>query len=664
MTAAASLSRLGFVTARLRIAWPSAFGACLALALAAELGLEHPQWSAMTVWAAYQPSRGQLLEKGFFRLAGTVSGVLAGVFLVLFVHVADDQRWLLVAGLALWIGACAAIGNLQRGFVAYGTMLAGYSAAMVALLDTAHPERVIELGVDRLTTVVVGVVVALVIGGIFASAGGGDRVAARVDAASAALLRALAGRRRPDRAERATAAARALSEIAEIDEELDPHGAGSLRSRRLVRSLRGRLIAQVAGHLMLHASSIEGPPDDLAALLREIADRLERPDRGDDFDRLLEAALAGSAGRPRLLEVLGPLFAAMRADPGAVVVGTQRRRRAHGPLVVLHRDWVGARRAFVRAVATMVAVGALWIGTDWSGGSFLLLGTAIMTSLFSTFDNPAQFMRNVLSGQVLGAIGALACSRLVWPHVDGEAGRILAMMPFILLGVAVFAHRRTAPAGFDYNMVVLLLLQPIEPPSGTLLHALALSGAVAAAPIAGWLSYRLVFPVEPRRRLVHIATSMVHDLAAMARESGRPTDREIWRRRLYHRLLRAIRWAEKSGGGGGAIVEAAVAVLDVGSAILRLREIRAEPGLLRPVERALDVAVARGAAIAASPERFARALDEAARRLAAVGRREDAERLADAAAALRTEASFFRAPGRAGARAEPPIAAPIGSAAG
>ena len=75
---------------------------------------------------------------------------------------------LLIAGLALWVGACTWIGNLQRGLIAYGTVLVGYSASMVALLDPAHPDRVLQLGADRLATLLTGVVVATLVGYFFA----------------------------------------------------------------------------------------------------------------------------------------------------------------------------------------------------------------------------------------------------------------------------------------------------------------------------------------------------------------------------------------------------------------------------------------------------------------------------------------------------------------
>lgn len=130
MTLPAWATQFGFDGPRLTYALRTAFASCVALLVAWFIGLEHPQWSAMTVWAASQPLRGQLLEKSFFRFAGTIIGVIVGVILVV---IASDRPIVLVIGLALWLGFCAGLGNVQRGFLSYGTMLAGYSAAMVAL---------------------------------------------------------------------------------------------------------------------------------------------------------------------------------------------------------------------------------------------------------------------------------------------------------------------------------------------------------------------------------------------------------------------------------------------------------------------------------------------------------------------------------------------------
>jgi uncharacterized membrane protein YccC len=72
----------GFDASRLGFGLRTALACALAIVLAWALGLEHPQWSGMTVWVASQPVRGHLLEKGFFRLAGTASGTLVGMVLV------------------------------------------------------------------------------------------------------------------------------------------------------------------------------------------------------------------------------------------------------------------------------------------------------------------------------------------------------------------------------------------------------------------------------------------------------------------------------------------------------------------------------------------------------------------------------------------------------
>ncbi|MGQ3030354.1 MAG: FUSC family protein, partial [Ferrovibrionaceae bacterium] len=236
------LSRLGFDPARLGFALRTALAACAALVVAWALGLQHPQWSAMTVWAAAQPVRGLLIEKGLFRALGTAVGVLVGIGLVV---ATGGQPVPMITGLSLWIGLCAGLGNLLRGFSSYGSILAGYSAAMVALLDTPHPDQILGLGLDRFLTVMTGVLVAVLVGLVFTPQAAESDVAGRIRRLVARCLRDFAARLRGAAAD--TAARRALlSELAAVDDLLDTHGAGSLRLRRAAPGLRGLVVAQVA----------------------------------------------------------------------------------------------------------------------------------------------------------------------------------------------------------------------------------------------------------------------------------------------------------------------------------------------------------------------------------------------------------------------------------
>ena len=635
------LARAGFDVGRLRFGITTAFASVLALIVATVLGLDHPQWAGMTVWAASQPYRAQLLEKSFFRAAGSLSGSIAGVLLLV---LAGDRPILLVVGLAIWIGACAGIGNIQRGFVSYGTMLAGYSAAMVSLLEVGEPTHVVALGLDRMATVLTGVGVALVVGLATARDGGEEEIRHRVHRLTARLLRDV-GRRIDRPLQRMEAEqGRILAEMAAIEAAMDPHAAGSLRSRRTVRSLRSLLIAEVAVLLWLRSPRRRPLPRDLGASLEAAAAVLEGERGAATIAAAMDAAVArASADRvlaDALAGVAGGLVADLSGDAAGKSQGEQPAPVRRSLPLVLHHDWIGARQATIRATATMLTVGCLWLVTGWSGGPFLLLGTAIMTSLFSTFDDPARFMGNVLGGQVLGAAAALVCHWLVWPAGAGPAVLIACMVPFMLLGAPVFAHRRTAPYAFDYNMVFLLLLQPTHPGTGDLRSSLMVAAAVVGAPILAWISYRALYPVDTRRRLAVVIAMMVHDLGDMARSSAAPVARQVWRVRLYHRLLRLVRLAGETGEDRIALVEGALAVLEVGSMVATLRRL-ADDGTHAPsVRRRIEAVLRRVEDIARRPDLVRRALETSAPALQRAGLPE-AERLLTAARSIELNASFF-----------------------
>ncbi|MFG1346979.1 FUSC family protein [Xanthobacter autotrophicus DSM 431] len=647
MRARDTFAALGFDLPRLTFAMRTALASCAALLIASLLGLDHPQWAAMTVWAASQPTRGQLIEKSFFRVAGTLSGVIAGILLML---ASRGDPMLLIAGLSLWIALCAGIGNLQRGFVAYGTILAGYSASMVTLLDSHHPDHVFTLGLDRFVTILVGVGLALAFGLLFAPRQGEAEMTGRLRHITARLLRHVKrGYDQPDDARLLAEQADLLADMAAIEEALEPHGAGSLGSRRQVRSARALLMADIA-LLPLVRRPTTGAPDPVLvqALDRAIAG-LETGAETAAITTDLDAAARASSADPRLSDALGAISAAFAAVFGAEA---ETGRAAPFVPVILHKDWVGARWALVRALLAMLAVGAFWLASGWSGGPFLLLGTSIMISLFSTFENPARTMLFVAGGQAIGAAGALACRFLVWPFAHDTMGLVLLTMPFILVAPLFFSHRRTLPMAFDYAMVSLLLLHPAYPPTDSIADMANAALAVVAAPLVAMGAYRLLFPIDAGRRLDAMVAMMVRELEQMARSPDAAAHRITWRARLYHRLLGLSRLAGRAGTSRGAVVDGGLAVLATGSAILALREASARtgPATLPPaLARSFKLALGRLAHIGPSPARAASALARAARRAEALGRPEAAV-LAGGARALVLHDAFFRGSPRIDAR--------------
>ena len=609
----------------------TAAGAVAALWIAWALGLEHPQWAGMTVWAASQPVRAHLVEKSLFRGAGTVIGAVFGVLLVSATARMGSPA-LLVFGIALWLGLCAATGNLLRGFASYGALLAGYTAVMVAVLDSGHAENVLALGLDRSATVLIGVVVALAIGLLLTPRGAEAGLPGRLRAASALILREIAATlRTPGSVDRA-ALTRTLAELAAIDDAVDGEGTGSLAARREAHDRRRTLMAQVGAILWLYAPTAGADPA-RAAAVATIAGAYDA--NVPIPERRLALARAARGAEPGLRRVLAELGDALPRGAIAPSPDTQP--------VALHRDWIAAREAGVRAAATMLAIGGLWLATGWPGAPMVMLGAAIMTSVFSLVDNPFPILPKVAAGQAMGVTAALACRWLIWPHLGSEPALILAMIPFVLLGAVLTGTPRLQAQSFDYNMVVLLLLQPALPLTGSFGHALGVGLAVAGAPLVALAAFRLIHPPSAERRRVALVAAMVREVEAMAARPGAGRRTRIWRARLHHRLLRLIR---RSPQAQDAAVATGLAVLAAGRAVLEIEAALGAPGLSDSARRRLRLARARLTTLGQAPDRAATALAAAAR---SGGR--GAAALSAAAEAIRANAAALASAAAAGATA-------------
>ncbi|MFM2279081.1 MAG: hypothetical protein RLZZ444_1312 [Pseudomonadota bacterium] len=547
------LSACGFETSRLPFAFRTAFAACLALLFALLLGLEHPQWSAMTVWAVSQPLRGHLLEKSLARLLGTVIGAVFGLALML---IAGNAIPLIVLGMAIWMALCAFIGNMLRGYASYAAMLSGYTAGMVTLLDAAHPTHVAAIGIDRLLTVALGVLAALVIGWIFAEDGGDMNPVERARALTRRVLvdveHILSGS--PDGP---TASRVSIAELAALEGILDAYASRSRKARQETRKVRALLAALTAVVLKLQHVSAGRPSvtafplnDDPAEMLLAMA-QLER----SVIDRDLQ----------RSLHVLTEAYRDL--DQNDVT----------GAATPIHRDGRMAARSGIRIFIAMAAVGGLWFVSGSEIGGFMLLGTAIMLSVFSTFENPVLTLRWIFAGQLLGAVAALVCRWIFWPWADSAVGMIGWMVPIILIGALLVAHKKTARLAFDYNMVSLLLLQPVWPQTMTVPYSIVSAIAVLTGPLIAMVAFKLVFPVDVSRRYRSVRIAMLDDLAHFAQVGLQPSRVAVWRSLFLHRVLLVFYWGERAGLSDAKLLRDASDMVAIADAIDHLRSADDDP---------------------------------------------------------------------------------------
>jgi uncharacterized membrane protein YccC len=563
---------LGFDLGRMRYAFRTAIGACIALAIGWAIGLEHPQWSAMTVWAASQPMRGHLLEKCLFRLGGTVIGTVVGVGLVLAMQV---NPWLLVLGLSLWVALCTYVGNVQRGFLAYGALLSGYTAAMVSLLDSAHPDQVFLLGADRLATIALGVIVAALIGYFFTKYSATELLRVRVLSLYGDILRHV-GHSQNSSEPDPQAGPALLEKLAGLDAELDQHAAGSPYRHRHVHALRSLLINGVSMVL----ASMNQTDATLTKFKDSDLDDIANAITGDELERaaqLLEQRLAdNSPSTPPqgpfaiLLETSQLLISAKQPQSKA-----KRSERTQSQ-IILHKDIRTARDAALRVGLCLIIFGAVWQLTGIDVLGFMLLGLAVMLSVFSNFENPALFMRHVVVGQIFGVIAALTCHWVLWPLATAEWQMIAMVIPFILFAPLLVGHRKTVFASFDYSMVSLLLLSPQFPLTGSFMLSLGQSLAVLSGPIIAIFAYRYVFPVSLSRRVDHLVHLMLSDIQRQASDEKALTRRTTWRARFYHRSLILLRQASASNRYRGKAHDINRAILTLGQLIMRCHAIKAD----------------------------------------------------------------------------------------
>lgn len=541
----------------------------LALTLAWGLGLAHPQWAAMTVWIAVQPTRGQLLQKSVYRVVGTVAGAVVGTLLL---GGLGYQTMGMVVGLALWLGLSAALGNLHRGFPGYGFILAGYSAALVALLGGASSEPVVALGVDRALTALLGVGVAVLVTWWFTPRADVGAIEARARQVTLAIYRGLC-----QRLGGAPASTQQLdqwlAELAAVDSTLDAQGVGLRRAR----PLRALLAADTHVLLWMHESQAgDSEPGQGAgshpgrwpkALPTDKLEGLEHLAWGPLAERCHACLAVCTDAASR--RVVSELAQAMRALSGQPAPAGWVQPAATTPSVALHRDWLGAAQAGLRCVLLMLAIGSVWVATGWSAGGYALMGAAVLSTLFSSHDDPSRTMRSALVGHVLAIAAALSCRWLIWPHMDSAAGQVMAIWPFLLLGAALIAHRRTVGAGLEFNMVTLLLLQPAFPASLGLAESLMGAAGVLVGPMATALAYRWIYPTNARHRLMTLTTMMVLDLKRMAR--AQRAGGAVWRARLAHRTLRVAHWIGQVGTVGFSSLGVGTLIHALSEATLRAR---------------------------------------------------------------------------------------------
>ena len=522
---------------------PYALRTAAALVLAYGVGfyaqLPTASSAGITVGIIAQPSAGMALSKAFYRILGTVIGCI--VSLVLGAAFGQD-RTMLLAGFAVWMGLCAGAATILRDFRSYGAALSGYTVAIIAIGGIDDPDGLLLASLNRTAAIVLGIASVALVNSLFGGVSALDGLIASLhterDRVSTFAIDALEGRPIDNDHD----LVKRVANITKLQTEATYAAAEKTGGRRR------RQGAQVTIGSLLTAVSAGRT---IAGLLTPETDPVIR-----DHLRAVAAALRDGSALPAAPPTREPFDALLIERAHAI------HRRMHDadcgldaldggksplPTVVLRptHDIPAALIGGFRSVIAFGLTAAFGVLGGWSGATLMLIQQAAFVGLLAAVPTPTQASTAFLLPLLPIALIVGIIEFQILPLTSG-------FVPFALIvgglmfatGVAV-RHKKLAPFAGAAFIYVTLLLSPSNPQTydlGTFLNTTLL---VFMAVVFTLLTFLLIIPVSPKRRLyrVVVAVGQATHRARLSRD--KPQEPAVAQARLYDRLGRALTFLGK-----------------------------------------------------------------------------------------------------------------------
>ncbi|MEP7096916.1 MAG: FUSC family protein [Dokdonella sp.] len=608
--------------------------------LAMRFSLEQPGTAMMTVAIVIHPQSGMVIAKSFYRTLGTLAGA---VMALLIVAAFPQERAMFLLSMALWIGLCAGGASLYRNFKSYGFVLAGYTAAIIALPVVNQPQDVFQSAVMRVSEVTLGIFVAGVVSDALFPQRLGDVLRESVRSQFSSFIAFVRDSLRGalPRGDLERAHLRGVREVVQVETQLSSvvfEDAGVRQRSPRVRRLNHAFMAASTSYQSLHHLLNRLQDESHSRVLRRLMTLA-----GD-----LGEALGVPGSEPRMASQTGALaegLAALRArqpariasvreglaersdlldfDTGAellariadelqdytaayaVLATPQAVRQSAAPLTpfVHANDWIGAALATLRGTVTMLATGAFWIATAWPEGAGMMLIATIFSCLMATVPDPLRAIRYMLFGYALGMLAALVCVYTVLVRMDGFELFAAGLLPFMLPGLYLRARPVMPGVGAGFMLAFLYTVAAQNPMKFDALHSLNNSlGQLMGIATAGvsfmvfsgvsdspWLLRRLLRKL--RLQLVRACSAPLPGLLARFESATRDVAAQI------------VAHTRSASDESRNMLAWSLSVQEAGRAVVELRTQLATADVPTSLHDCIDRALAALAALYAKPNR-------------------------------------------------------------
>lgn len=623
--------------------------ACLlALWVSLRFELEQPRTAMLTVAIVMQSRTGMVFAKSFYRLLGTIVGITASFVLV---ALFAQERVLFLSAMAVWIGLCTAGSMVFRNHQSYGFVLAGYTICIVGLPATIAPELTFDIGMTRISEIMVGLISATIVSDLIFPQRMWDVLLATVrrrfkdfSDVVCALPVSVA---KPESSTGATVL-RFVSDVFDVENfrastalENDASRGHRLRLSLLNMEFMTVSTSFHALEQLLRRQQQTSHPCVVEALMvayKPLAEAMQYDGRSVKTEAEAQAVAqrlrSYKAGLPQRLAALrlelqetltheerldfetGAELLQRFVDELATYAGTYASLSEQGhvlnikeaeelpPSLGLYIDPIAVTLAGLRGAMALGVMTCLWIFADWRSGIEAITLGVITSTLFATSPSPERTIKQFSLGAVMGTVLLYIANFKLLPNAQGFIMLGLALIPALVIAAWFTTRPTTALIGAGTFIIFLLHIgfKSIYSASPVAFMNDAIADFLAIG-MAGAM-YALIDLSNGRWAQQRLANALRKQVVSACRED-QPPPRVRFESRSRALMQRAKGGRRIADARDKELVDWLLSTLETGSAVIELREEMqsiADKEALAALEGVLDAI----AALYAKPDTAAR----------------------------------------------------------